>query len=723
MIVDPDLESDVSPSLLFELEADITESGTFESRFLRVSSDRLVVDTGNGKALHEIELDRIENAWNESVASGGHLKVRLNDGSELVLISYSVGKSGVFGEAARGITQLAGGQDLSINLDKEREEWEADMRSLVDETGTKLKKVKRGRNLLRLTELLGPYKLSVVLLVMFSTLATLMNLIPPRIQGYLVDGLTTQTLTSGALIRAIALWGGAISLAVLFQVFANRTITYLGTHISEDLRAKTFRALEFLKLNYFDRRPVGAIAARVTQDTDRVWHFLVDALPFFATNILLLIGVSIYLFVTDALLATAILLPLPLIAVVSAIYWKPMSNYFHKVSQKIARLHMHLTEALTGIRVIKAFVREDHEFFKFSQRNKEWQQAAMIADQRWYTIFGITSLLVASGALINWSVGGYFVLIERLTLGQFITINAYLIMVYGPLQFFASVNNWFSRAMAGAERIYEVIDTEPEVAKREGKSIEIEGRVEFVNVRFGYDKSNPVIKGLSFEVQPGEMIGLVGPSGAGKSTTINMIGRFYEPDAGAIKIDGIDYRELDLHSYRSQIGIVLQEPFLFSGTISENIAYGKPEASFEEIMQAARAANAHEFISAKPEGYDTMVGERGARLSGGERQRISIARAILHDPRILILDEATSSVDVETEREIQEAISRLTSGRTTFAIAHRLSTLRNASRLIVLENGEIAEVGTHQELMEKKGVFHRLVTMQSQINEIIGVSG
>jgi ATP-binding cassette subfamily B protein len=276
--------------------------------------------------------------------------------------------------------------------------------------------------------------------------------------------------------------------------------------------------------------------------------------------------------------------------------------------------------------------------------------------------------------------------------------------------------------MAGAERIFEVMDTEAEVSGAAGARRQILGEVTFDNVRFGYDKSNPVLKGLSFTARPGEMIGLVGKSGAGKSTTINLICRFYEPDAGAIRIDGEDYRSLDLHDMRRQIGIVLQEPFLFNGTIAENIAYGKPHASFEEIITAARAANAHNFILAKSDGYDTIVGERGAKLSGGERQRISIARAILHDPRVLILDEATSSVDVETEKQIQEAIGRLIQGRTTFAIAHRLSTLRNATRLIVLEKGEIAEMGTHAELMEKKGVFYKLVESQSQINEIIGVA-
>src|SRR5262249_13500586 len=308
----------------------------------------------------------------------------------------------------------------------------------------------------------------------------------------------------------------------------------------------------------------------------------------------------------------------------------------------------------------------------------------------------------------------------QLTLGDFWKVNAYLSLVYGPLQWFGQLNNWFSRAMAGAERIFEVIDAESEPSGRGGSCPEIRGEGTFDNVRFGYDKSNPVIKGLTFTAQPGEMIGLVGKSGAGKSTTINLICRFYEPDAGAIRIDGVDYREMSLPEMRRQIGIVLQEPFLFNGTMAENIAYGKPTASFEEVVEAAKAANAHHFILAKPDGYDTIVGERGAKLSGGERQRISIARAILHNPRILILDEATSSVDVETEKQIQEAISRLVAGRTTFAIAHRLSTLRNATRLVVLDKGEIAEMGTHAELMEKKGVFYKLVETQSQIHEIIG---
>jgi ATP-binding cassette subfamily B protein len=297
---------------------------------------------------------------------------------------------------------------------------------------------------------------------------------------------------------------------------------------------------------------------------------------------------------------------------------------------------------------------------------------------------------------------------------------------YSPLQELTQLSRQIQQASTAAQRVFEVLDTEPDMrdAPDARPMPRIEGRVEFKDVTFGYDERQPVLKEVSFTVEPGEMIGLVGPSGAGKSTAINLLCRFYDANQGAIEIDGIDIRDVQLESLRRQIGIVLQEPFLFVGTIAENIAYGKPEASLEEIMQAAQAANAHEFIIHLPDGYDTLVGERGARLSGGERQRISIARAILKDPRILIFDEATASVDTETEHKIREAIDRLVAGRTTYAIAHRISTLKHADRLIVLEKGRVVEAGTHEELMTREeGVFRRLCEMQSETSRIVAVSG
>jgi ATP-binding cassette subfamily B protein len=294
-------------------------------------------------------------------------------------------------------------------------------------------------------------------------------------------------------------------------------------------------------------------------------------------------------------------------------------------------------------------------------------------------------------------------------------------MLYGPLEWLSQVNQWMTRAFTSAERIFELMDTVPESYDLENAIPlpKMEGKVEFKDVEFGYDKSKPVLKGVNLTVEPGEMIGLVGKSGAGKTTMINLVCRFFEVDNGLLEIDSIDLKKIRLEDLRGKIGIVLQDSFLFNSSIMENIAYAKPDATFEEIVEAAKIANAHHFILAKTDGYNTIVGERGNELSGGEKQRISIARAILHNPKILILDEATSSVDIETEKQIQEAISRLVKGRTTFAIAHRLSTLRNADRLVVLDEGKIVEVGNHAELMEKKGVFYKLVQTYQDISKAV----
>jgi ATP-binding cassette subfamily B protein len=344
----------------------------------------------------------------------------------------------------------------------------------------------------------------------------------------------------------------------------------------------------------------------------------------------------------------------------------------------------------------------------------------------WSIYFPAIGLVIAATQLLIWWIGGQrIVAATGFTLGQLMQFFFYVGMFYGPLQSLTRLNDWMQRAFTAAERVFEIIDTEPEEYEKPEAVVmpRIKGHVNIQDVTFGYDKAVPVLQHITLDVQPGEMIGLVGHSGAGKSTLINLICRFYDVDDGTIEIDDVDVKNIRLTDLRSRIGAVLQEPFLFNGGIADNIAYGKPTATPEEIIRAARAANAHEFIIRMPDGYDTVVGERGARLSGGERQRISIARAILHNPAILILDEATASVDTETEQQIQEAISRLIAGRTTFAIAHRLSTLRNAHRLLVLEHGKIAELGTHDELLEARGTYHKLVELQRQVSAIKVVDG
>ncbi|HZO86829.1 MAG TPA: ABC transporter ATP-binding protein [Chthonomonadaceae bacterium] len=707
--------------VLIRLDGDFAEDGTFGHRILEVTRSLIRVLDPGGALSFQIPIEEVKSARNEPLVGGGRLEVTTKTGEIVPIITYSQTVAAKFSEAARGIEQLAKGEPLLISIKQERTRCPKCNRLLPEKDGICPACINRGKTLLRVARYLKPYRKQAVALALLSLVTTGLNLIPPYIQGTLINKVLEAHRNLGMLWVLMGLWLAVLAVNIGIQIASGRLIAHLAGHIAADLRSSLYRAIEFLQLTYFDKKQVGAIASRVTQDTDRVWGFLVEGVPYFLTNALLVVGILGFLLHINWKLTLCIMAPLPIIVGISGYFWKPVSQLFHRVGQKWARFHMNLNEALTGIRVVKAFAQEDYENDKFQQRNVELREAGVRADSRWYTIFGVMTFFTGLGTLINWAVGGYMVYTHQMNFGDFWMINAYLGLVYGPLQWFAMINNWFSRAMAGAERIFEVMDTEREAYDAAHEPHSISGEVTFDNVRFGYDKSNPVLKGINFTASPGEMIGLVGKSGAGKSTTINLICRFYEPDAGSIRIDGKDYREIGLQDMRRQIGIVLQEPFLFNGTIAENIAYGKPGASFEEIVEAAKAANAHNFILSKPDGYDTMVGERGAKLSGGERQRISIARAILHNPRILILDEATSSVDVETEKQIQEAIARLISGRTTFAIAHRLSTLRNASRLIVLEKGEIAEMGTHAELMEKKGVFCNLVETQSAVSQIIGI--
>jgi ATP-binding cassette subfamily B protein len=713
--------TDPDEQVLIRLDSDFAEDGSYGRRTLIVTKTQVSIIEPSGVRSLTMPIAGVKSARNEPLVGGGRMEIATTTGEIVPVISYSLTLAAKFSEAARGIEQLARGEEFLIKLKEERLRCGKCDRLLPERDGVCPACLHRGKTMLRIGQFLVPYRVQAISLAVLSFATTLLSLVIPLIQGSLIDNVLRPQHDLALLWRLMGGWLLILAISAVIQVLNGKLIAFLAGHIAADLRSAVYRSIEFLQLTFFDKKQVGAIAARVTSDTDRVWGFLVEGVPFLLLNGLTILGVIGFLIWTNALLAACILAPVPIVVGIGAFFWKPMSQMFHKVSQKTARFHMHLNESLHGIRVVKAFAKEDLEFGKFRHRNHELRDAGISVDSRWYTIFGAMTFFTSLGALIQWTVGGAMVVSGKLSLGEFWRVSAYLALVYGPLQWFSAVNQWFSRAMAGAERIFEIMDTESEKYGKREVHHAIEGEVEFSNVRFGYDKSNPVLKKITFTAKPGEMIGLVGKSGAGKSTTINLLCRFYEPDAGTIRIDGIDYRDLALQDLRGQIGIVLQEPFLFNGTVAENIAYGKPGAPLNEIIEAARAANAHNFILAKPDGYDSMVGEKGSKLSGGERQRVSIARAILHNPRILILDEATSSVDVETEKQIQEALARLIKGRTTFAIAHRLSTLRNASRLIVLDKGEIAEIGTHEELMDKHGVFHALVQTQTAINEIVGI--
>ena len=716
---------------LIRVSTDLNQEGEFGGQWVVATDKRLLIVPSTGvDGVVEVPIEELTLVQSEALVGGGHLSIERKD-KPTITVPYSSSLTEKFSEVTRGLEQLRKGEPFLINTQLDRTRCEKCGKLLPEKNGICPNCIRRLATLQRIASYLMPYKGRAILLGVVFLVGMGAAVVPPMLTREIIDGvLVPKEGNTATMSERLTLLGllvlGLVGIGVLnwgLEWARGWTVSWLGARITADIRNRLYQQLELLSLQFYDRRQVGAVMSRVTRDAARLQEFLVEGLPYLIISALKIIGIVGILLWMHWLLALLILVPIPFIMGWGVIFWKRMRLYFRKWDQAWADIMANVNEVLSGIRVVKAFAQEAREIAAFGIRNKKIRQLAIRTEINWEVFFATTTLLTSFGILIVWLVGGREVIRDTLTIGTLLTFYAYMWMLYEPVEWFGEVNSWMTRAFAGAERIFEVVDTPAEAYRDpDARAISnIRGEVSFKAVTFGYDKSKPVLHEINLDVAPGEMVGLVGRSGVGKTTTVNLICRFYDVDQGIIEVDGVPIQKIRLEDLRSQIGIVPQEPFLFSGTVAENISYGKPGASFEEIMEAAIAANAHNFIVGKPDGYDTQVGERGGELSGGEKQRVAIARAILHDPKILILDEATSSVDVETEKQIQEAIARLTQGRTTFAIAHRLSTLRNANRLVILEGGRIVEIGTHNELMDKRGIFYELVQLQQQTSEIIAV--
>ncbi len=717
--------------IIISLASDISQHRHYGTEWLIVTDKTVLVYCISGKGdatpCHDIPLVMMKKAKIAPQIGIMSLLAEPKEGKPFKLISFSHSLSPFFSHAAEDISRLINNEPVSDMSELAGKVCVSCKKPIPDELNKCPRCTDRKGTLMRILQFAMAYKGTLVLILLTMLAATMFGLITPYMSKLFIDVIlkpdpvTHQFINAHWLLPASLALFAAYALQLFLGGIQERFSGILGYQTVADVRKRIYEKLQELSLAFFDKHQTGALLARVNQDTQEMQRLLVDFIPITIESILMFFGIGIFLFILSWQLTLFVLIPIACIVIFAKLvipkFWVFMHRYFHRRS----KLSAIVADSLSGIRVIKAFGQEKMETDKFQRYSLRYRDSGIELAKRWSFFHPVFHLLIMSGMVIVWLVGGYLVFQGKMTLGSVVAYSGYLMMFYRPVFMLTRMLDLITNAVSASERVFDVIDTEP-LIKESPDAVglpNLQGGMEFRNASFGYDKYKPVIKNISLTIRPHEMIGLVGRSGAGKSTLINLICRLYDVNSGEILLDGVDLRKVRQDDLRKNIGIVLQDTFLFNGTIYENISYTKPGATREEVIAASMAANAHEFIIRKPDGYDTEVGERGNSLSGGEKQRISIARAILRDPKILILDEATSSVDTQTEKKIQEALERLTKGRTTIAIAHRLSTLRKCDRLVVIENGEIGEVGTHQELMEKKGIFYEIAQIQSEMSKIM----
>lgn len=576
--------------------------------------------------------------------------------------------------------------------------------------------------LLRVGRFAKPYKGQLLLGLMLTLLGTAATLVPPYLTMPILDDILIPYQNNRQAIdpQLVALYLGGLLASAILAWGLGWARTWVMAKVSErigaDMRTTVYAHMLNQSLEYFGSKRTGDLMSRIGSDTDRINMFLSLHALDFITDVVMMVMTAAILISINPWLALVTLVPLPFIVWLIHKVRSRLAIGFDRTSRVWAEITNVLSDTIPGVRVVKAFAQEQREMQRFARANQRNLQANDRVNKIWALFSPTVGLMTEIGLLFVWAFGIWLVAHDQITVGVLSAFIAYIGRFYTRLDSMSRIVNITQKSAAGAKRIFDVLDqvsSVPEPTTPATLPQPVQGAITLQDVGFRYG-SRQVIRQLNLHIRPGEMIGLVGHSGSGKSTLVNLINRFYDVTEGSIQLDGIDVRRLAVADYRRNIGLVLQEPFLFFGTVAENIAYGKPDATRQEIVAAARAAHAHDFILRLPHGYDSVVGERGQGLSGGERQRISIARALLINPRLLILDEATSAVDTETEKEIQKALDNLVQGRTTIAIAHRLSTLRKADRLVVMDRGEIVEVGPHDELMAAQGAYWRLYQAQAR---------
>ena len=575
------------------------------------------------------------------------------------------------------------------------------------------------RALAGLLRYLGPFKVGLALVLACVVIYTLLGLAGPYLMGRAIDQFIAAKQAAG--LARLALWMLAVYLLNnLFQAIAAWAMADISQRALKHMRRDLFGHLQSLPLSFFDRNPAGELMSRLTNDIDAINQAVSQTITSLLASVLSMGGILVAMFVLDRWLALATLLVVPIMFWFTQFVARYTRRGFRELQKGLGELNAVMEESISGQKVITAFRRNESAIAAFRERNQEVFRAGVSANSYALLLMPLTNVLGNFFVIVLAGLGGWLALRGLVSVGVIATFISYGQNFINPLRQLANMYNAIQAALAGAERVFEVLDTPSEVDSTPDAAplTEIRGEVRFEHVTFGYGPNAPVIKDMTLAAQAGQIIALVGPTGAGKTTIINLLTRFYEIDGGSISVDGRDIRAVKKADLRRQLGLVLQDTFLFSGSVLENIRYGRLDATDDEVIEAARLADADHFIRQLPQGYHTQLSERASNLSQGQRQLLAISRAILADPNILILDEATSSVDTRTEARIQKALLRLMQGRTSFVIAHRLSTIRDADRVLVINDGEIVEQGTHQELLDRRGFYHHLYISQFKGEQI-----
>lgn len=717
---------------LFCVVGDLSLDGNYAECVLAVSDDGVMCirsDTG----FDVVPFSDIEKATVKRLYGSATVNVLKKDGSKVKLFRSSYAVCALCDAAVLFINNVSSGGELAEELDTVKDAYEKKMcvcpkcgRTLLHPGAECLKCASKGKLLSKLMRYVTPHKKLLSITMFLSALYTAFALLPPYITKILVDDVfTAENLADGGadarsmLAVIVAVLGASYIIIFVLSGIKGYWMRVVGDRIVKNLRDDVYRQAQYLPMSFYDKTATGAVINRISGDTSTLQTFVLRVTQEAVMQFCLLIGIIIIMLFMDWRLTLLSLIPVPFIVIGTKKFSQKVAPYYRRIWRRWAAVSSILTDTIPCVRVVKSFAGEKRSVKKFERYNEEWYKTDIKSAKITIAFPLVVTFLIHCGNLVIWGVGGNWVIDGILTPGLLVSFLSYTTIFYQPINFFAGLSDTYQNALAAAERILDIIDAEPEADAGHGNIPEkVEGKIEFKNVNFSFDKSKKTLSDINLTIEPGDIVGIVGTTGSGKSTLINLLMRFYDGYEGEILLDGQNIRNIDLNYYRSCIGYVQQEPMMFSDTIFNNIAYGCPDAHVEQVIHAADVANAHEFIINQPDGYDSMLGERGVGLSGGEKQRISIARAVLKNPSILIFDEATAAVDSETENLIQEAIERLISGRTTLMIAHRLSTLRKANKIVVVDKGRIIECGSHEELMALGGKYHKLIEIQSMSEKI-----